>query len=207
MHRLEENPLLEYTSRNWGNRIREEDGQDVQDLAVQFLLDDTKVSCTGQVLLNEVSPWHNIFVQQPPIRFRGVHYAAYFGLKGVMTKLLFNNLKVNADHKSEYGWTPLSWAAWRGNREVVRLLLEKAVDVDSTDNNGQTPLSLAAESGHEGVVKLLLDKTVDVDYKDNDGQTPLMLAAEYGHEGVAKLLLDKAADAHFKDYDGKHHCC
>jgi ankyrin repeat protein len=41
---------------------------------------------------------------------------------------------------------------------VVKLLLEKAVDVDSKDSYGRTPLSWAAQNGHEGVVKLLLEK-------------------------------------------------
>jgi ankyrin repeat protein len=42
---------------------------------------------------------------------------------------------------------------------VVKLLLEKAVDVDSKANNGRTPLSWATENGHDAVVKLLESKT------------------------------------------------
>ena len=43
-----------------------------------------------------------------------------------------------------------------GHEAVVRLLLEKAVDVDSKDKDyGRTPLSWAAEDGHEAVVQLL----------------------------------------------------
>ena len=38
---------------------------------------------------------------------------------------------------------------------VVKLLLEKAVDVDSKDNNGRTPLSYATWNVHEAVVKML----------------------------------------------------
>jgi ankyrin repeat protein len=48
----------------------------------------------------------------------------------------------------------------------VKLLLEKAVDVDSKDNDGRTPLWWAAGNGYEAV-NLLLEKTVNVDSKDN----------------------------------------
>jgi serine/threonine-protein phosphatase 6 regulatory ankyrin repeat subunit A len=40
----------------------------------------------------------------------------------------------------------------------VRLLLEKAVDVDSKDSEGRTPLWWAARNGHEAVVQLLKSK-------------------------------------------------
>jgi hypothetical protein len=156
-HRLKENPLLDYAARNWGNHIREENRQDVQDLAAQFLLDDSKVSCASQVLLTEKSKY-NGYSQSFPKDFQGVHYAAYFGLKGAMAKLLFENSKIDADSKSEDGRTPLSWAAENGHEGVVKLLVEKVVVVDSKDESGQTPLSWAAENGHEGVVKLLLEK-------------------------------------------------
>ena len=194
-HRLKENPLLDYAARNWGNHIREENGQDVQDLSAQFLLDDSKVSCASQVLLTEKDRRYYGYSQTFPKDFQGIHYAAYFGLNGAVTKLLFKNPKVDADFKSEDGRTPLLWAAGNGHEGVVKLLLEKDVDVDSKDSiYGQTPLSCAAENGHEGVVKLLLDKVADVDSKGKYGRTPLSWAARNGHEGVVKLLLDKAVD-------------
>ena len=40
--------------------------------------------------------------------------------------------------------TALIWAAEDGHERVVRLLLEKGVDVESEDQWGQTPLSYAA---------------------------------------------------------------
>jgi hypothetical protein len=52
------------------------------------------------------------------------------------------------------GWTLLSYAARYGHEAVVKLLLEKGVDLDSKDISGRTPLSHAARYGHEAVVKL-----------------------------------------------------
>lgn len=41
-----------------------------------------------------------------------------------------------------------------GQEAVVKLLVEKDVEVDSKDSSGRTPPSWAAEKGHETVVKL-----------------------------------------------------
>ncbi|KAK2017089.1 hypothetical protein LZ32DRAFT_577078, partial [Colletotrichum eremochloae] len=56
------------------------------------------------------------------------------------------------------GMTPLSVAALRGRKEVVKMLLDTdKVEVDTRENDGLTPLSLAAKEGHKEVVKVLLD--------------------------------------------------
>ncbi|RYP63833.1 hypothetical protein DL769_006845 [Monosporascus sp. CRB-8-3] len=93
------------------------------------------------------------------------------------------------------GYTLLSWAAQKGHKAIVKLLLAKSgIDPDSKDEYGQTPLSWAAANGHDGVVELLLKDDVDPNSKDarsRYGQTPLSWAAKKGHEAVVKLLLAK----------------
>jgi ankyrin repeat protein len=69
---------------------------------------------------------------------------------------------------TEYGRTPLSWAAECGREAVLKLLVEKGADVKSKDSCGRTPLSWAAEKGHEAVVELLLEKGADVESKDTE---------------------------------------
>jgi ankyrin repeat protein len=67
------------------------------------------------------------------------------------------------DLKDNFGRTPLLWAAEKGHKVVVKLLLENGAELETKDENySQTPLSLAAEEGHEAVVKLLLEKVLDV---------------------------------------------
>jgi ankyrin repeat protein len=85
------------------------------------------------------------------------------------------------------------------HRAVVRLLLEKGVDVESRDTEGRTPLWLAVRNGHEAVVRLLLEKSVDVDSKNAEGRTPLWLTVQNRYEAVVRLLLEKGVDVESRD--------
>ncbi|KAK4205463.1 ankyrin repeat-containing domain protein [Triangularia verruculosa] len=132
-----------------------------------------------------------------------VHLAACFGLRDAIVALLEN--RSEPDLKDTHARTPLSYAAERGYKDVVTLLLgNERVDPDAKDSAlGWTPLwyavaggqvavvKLLLEKGHNVVVKLLLDKAgVDLDPKDFEfGRTPLSWAAERGYKAVVKVLL------------------
>jgi hypothetical protein len=187
--RLRENALLEYAARNLGNHIYQAAEDSLHDLALKLFLENHKLSCASQALFVNKSQWR-YYSGMFPKDFQGVHYAAYFGLKGIVQSL-FANSQVDPDSKDSYGRTPLSWAAANGYDTVVKLLLDtKKVDIDSKDSYSRTPLSWAAENGYDVVVKLLLKtKKIDIDSKDSDdGQTPLSRAVEKGHNAVVKLL-------------------
>jgi ankyrin repeat protein len=71
---------------------------------------------------------------------------------------------------------------------VVKLLLEKAVDVDyeNGNSNDRTPLLYAAANRHKAEVRQLLENAVNVDSKDAEyGRT-----AKNGYGAVVKLLLE-----------------
>lgn len=79
--------------------------------------------------------------------------------------------------------------------DVIAMLLEGGVDVESRDMHGETPLCLAAANGQEDAVRLLLDKGANVNLLgEKSGQTPLFRALKKGHGSVTALLLEKGAD-------------
>ena len=96
----------------------------------------------------------------------------------------------------------LLWAARKGHKAVVELLLDKGADTESRDNYSHTPLSWAAQAGHEAVVELLLDKGAHIESRGSDGETPLSRAAKLGHKAVLELLLDKGADIESRNEGG-----
>ncbi len=48
-------------------------------------------------------------------------------------------------------------AAQKGEKDVVKLLIDKRADLEANDASGNTSLILAAKNGKKHVVELLLD--------------------------------------------------
>ena len=91
----------------------------------------------------------------------------------------------------------LCQAAQLGQSSVVRLLLEKGVDVEAADAEGWTALHYAASSGRETTTDVLLKFHADVLARNIQEKTPLDLATEQGHKEVAHML--SFADNSFPD--------
>jgi ankyrin repeat protein len=86
------------------------------------------------------------------------------------------------------GWTPLHYAATRGHREMIRLLLEHDAYIDSESANGTTPLMLAAYSAPPLAVKLLLEEGADPALVNSGNASALDLALSKDHQQSAFYL-------------------
>ena len=67
--------------------------------------------------------------------------------------LLASGADVN--QQDEHGWTPLNWAAGKGQVAIVQLLLDRGADVFKVGRDQRTPYKIAMAAGHVDVVKLL----------------------------------------------------
>ncbi len=56
------------------------------------------------------------------------------------------------------GYTPLFWAVYDNNEQLVQYLIEHGARVNASAQNGKTPLSLASEAGYEAMEALLKSK-------------------------------------------------
>jgi ankyrin repeat protein len=92
------------------------------------------------------------------------------------------------------GTTPLQWAIYYENPQMVISLLEAGADVEQTNREGITPLALAAQAGNAEITELLLDAGASVSNTLANGETPLMMAARTGNTEVMQLILDRGAD-------------
>jgi len=89
-------------------------------------------------------------------------------------------------------------AAYDGNADVVRQLIEAGADVNYRQRHDTpTPIHWAAKQGHADVVRLLIEAGADVSAEETAGEftrmTPLHWAAS-GHADVVRLLIEAGAD-------------
>ena len=107
----------------------------------------------------------------------------------IVQALLDKNADVTLVDKE--GGTLLHWAAYKGNLNVVQILLAAPnIEVHKTNIDGATPLHTAAQNGHTSVVQALLEKNAEIDKCNAYGSTALIVAAHLGRlEAVQTLLL------------------
>lgn len=70
----------------------------------------------------------------------------------------------------------ITWAAWGGCDDVIKLLLNRGAEIDAHGTSGKTALSWAAEMGKLETFALLLDRGAKLDDKDDSGTTPMEYA-------------------------------
>ncbi len=103
------------------------------------------------------------------------------------------------------GFTPIGLAAFFGQLEVVRLLLDRGADVNavSRNNTGYTALTASATRADLPVVELLIEHGADVGHRYGPGYSPLHAAAAAGGLPVVRALVAKGADPASRTDDGK----
>jgi ankyrin repeat protein len=113
--------------------------------------------------------------------------------------------------------TALMRAAFAGDLEMVKLLLERGADPKIVSRDNETMLSAAAglafiHGYHRGrspeerlqVVKLFVELGNDVNWPDDYGITPLMAAGNYGNVPIIQYLIDVGADLGAHDLGKKN---
>ncbi|MGC4047989.1 MAG: acyltransferase family protein [Armatimonas sp.] len=101
--------------------------------------------------------------------------AAVQGDSAALKRLLAAGGNVNTPDK-QFGATPLSWAALRGDVAVAELLLKNGAEVNRLNTGGSTALHSAVLLGQDDVVTVLLKHGANVTIRTRDDYTPGQLA-------------------------------
>ncbi|MDP6718196.1 MAG: ankyrin repeat domain-containing protein [Pirellulaceae bacterium] len=107
----------------------------------------------------------------------------------VKQRLASHAKRIN-DRRPSTGSTPLIDAAFRGNLEIVKLLLDRGAKVNATNRDGNTPLIAAAFMCRTEVVRLLLDQGASVNHKNELGETVLEILSRPWNEELARFYTD-----------------
>ncbi|XP_012251432.1 ankyrin repeat and MYND domain-containing protein 2 [Athalia rosae] len=103
------------------------------------------------------------------------------------TLLVANKIKI--DFVDENGMTPLQHACYKGNKEIVQMLLDQGADVNSSQHeHAYTALHFAALSGNADLCHLLMSHGARLTVTNSVGRTPAQMAAFVGnHDCVATI--------------------
>ena len=115
--------------------------------------------------------------------------------------------------------TALHSAAWYGDLEIVRVLLDYKIDVNARSLlKNWIAVHDVSKGPHSGwtlpphcgpqllpdIARLLLEQVSNVNARADDGKTPLHLAARYGRVEVVCVLLEHGASVGAEDNEGKN---
>jgi ankyrin repeat protein len=141
-----------------------------------------------------------------------IFVAAGMGDTNRIEQLLKTNPQLIHTHDNDT-WTPLHWAAYNNQLEVVRQLLRHGADVNATTEClprnamkgkrlGDTPLLFAVMQNHKDLAVELLAHGANVNASGEDNETPLYVASSYGRDELATLLVSKGANLNATNYIG-----
>lgn len=142
----------------------------------------------AELLLQRKAKLHNQDIRG----YTAAHVAAQYGHASMLYHFLLRwNLDVNC--MDEDRRCPLHWGAYKGYKDVVKLLLAFDADVMRADREGCTALHWAAIRGKAEAAHVLAlcggEELLKV--RDTDGNTPAQLAMEKGHKSLSNMLTNQ----------------
>ncbi|VDI51927.1 Hypothetical predicted protein [Mytilus galloprovincialis] len=109
--------------------------------------------------------------------------------------LIEHHVKLDVNISLSYlGYTPLIISSFKGNIDVVELLLRNECDVNLCDKENRSALYCAVRGNQIEIVKLLLNHDADFTLCDANERNVLHVAAMYGFTDILKLLLTYISD-------------
>jgi len=147
--------------------------------------------CVSAVLA-VFSAWTNVALAQSALADR-----IQAGDRKAALELIRQGANVNAAQAD--GSTPLHWAAYKVDVELVQQLLARGAKAAVMNRYGSSPLSEAVNIANPRLVEMLLKAGANVDASNEDGQTPIMLAARTGAVEIAELLVRNRANVNAKE--------
>lgn len=88
---------------------------------------------------------------------------------------------------SEEGMTPLATAAFHGQLEIAKYLIEQGAAVNGRNNDGNTPLILAAFTCRDEMCRLLLSHGASISQRNRRNETAIDVVSGEWNQGLASF--------------------
>ena len=85
-------------------------------------------------------------------------------------------------------WSALHYAVFAGNKEAMRLLIERGADINARSPNGSSVLMMAVYEGREELAKTLVGLGADRSVKNDWGDGALEWAMKFRHLDIARIV-------------------
>lgn len=126
--------------------------------------------------------------------------ASFYDQTDVSILLIKKGANVNAKNNGLY--SPIHFAALKGNQKLVEILVKKGAAIDERVQRGARPIDCAAQSGNLELLKFFENQGVDIYAESSNGGTLLHSAAHGANVKMFKYLLTKDFDLSKTDNDG-----
>ena len=104
------------------------------------------------------------------------------------------------NERTDEGMTALHLAAYKGNLEISKILIENGASVEIVTNLGKNIIHLSAEGNQPSImIYFLYKKGLDIFTADENGSSPLHWACYSGAEESVDFLISLKADINSKD--------
>lgn len=151
----------------------------------------------------------------------GIDVHGYFGHHAVFSKIMtvqswesdFKDWGKDTNEVDIFGWTPLHYAAIRGDKGVMKKLMTMGADPNARDLVEWTPLHYVIEARSrnpepmseddlELIIRNLLENGADIEIRGRDGICPIHCAASGGGLSI-RVLLQAGANPEMVDNSRK----
>jgi ankyrin repeat protein len=133
------------------------------------------------------------FIKSLKINTTILHIAVEYNISNLINYII-KKYNQDIDLQDYLAWTPLHWAAWLNNSDIISILIKNGANIDAKGKNNETPIYLAAFKGNIEAVKILLDNKANVEIKTILGNAPLHMASYNEHIEVISMMLSHKAD-------------
>jgi ankyrin repeat protein len=206
--KIPEYPFVEYAAQYWGDHFvaatAKEKDPSLELTAAEYLKDPGRVAALSQAAWCTQNHRPNGWDVRR--RVEGLHFAAWFGLDGLIS-LLAAHCNINTREQT-YQQTPLMYACRKGHLSAVQKLLELGADVNIRSGRGRTALIEAVEADQTGVVDVLLNLKgneikINATCPEQFDRPALILAVRKGNiDIVQRLLSHDRVDVNAQDSGG-----